>query len=717
MRIPHDPPFFDGCLMALITAAAGGGSWTVGTTWIGNVAPTAADDAQLTGTSGAITINSGSVCRGLDCTGYTGTLTHSAGVTLTIGDATAALGNIALRLVSGMTYTLGNASTSAISFVSTSATVQTVTMGTKVAGNTTFNAASGGSWQFADAFSCGAATLTLTKGTLLDTNGQTVTCGTFSSSNTNVRTLTLGASSFTSSVDWLVTTSTNLTLNANTSLISCTGSSATFNGGGLTYNNVTLSGPNTPVVTGANTFANLTRTGTAVKTDGLSLGANQTITGTLTINGNSVTNRVLVRTSTLGTAFTLTAATLVCTNVIEFRDITGAGTATWTTAASGATYFGDCGGNSGITFTTAATQTANGTTSFSWSTAARWTSRTPLPQDDVVINNAFSATQTVTLDMPRAGKSITWSNTGNSVAWAKTTATTMYGSLVMTGTSLLTNSGTVGFTMEGRGAFTWTSAGQTFTNSLTVAMFGGTLTMQDAFLSSSTGTHTHGTWDFNNFSSQFTTFSSNASSTRTLTLGSAAMTLTASGTVFTSATPTGLTVTATTGTIKVIDTSASTVTFSGGGKKWGNLWFSRGASTASITLLGSNTFIDFKDDGSAAHSILFTTGLSMTVTTWTVSGTAGNLKTINSTTTGTHALVKAGGGTISADFLNIQHSVATPATTWYAGVNSVNNQAVATAGSGWVFTAPPSANNRLLKLRRLAALALGFLLAFVEAVR
>lgn len=52
-------------------------------------------------------------------------------------------------------------------------------------------------------------------------------------------------------------------------------------------------------------------------------------------------------------------------------------------------------------FTTAATQTANGTTSFSWSTAARWTSRVPLPQDNVVINNAFGTSQTVTQDMPR----------------------------------------------------------------------------------------------------------------------------------------------------------------------------------------------------------------------------------------------------------------------------------------------------------------------------
>lgn len=60
-----------------------------------------------------------------------------------------------------------------------------------------------------------------------------------------------------------------------------------------------------------------------------------------------------------------------------------------------------------------------------------------------------------------------------------------------------------------------------------------------------------------------------------------------------------------------------------------------------MTISGSNTFADFKDDGSVAHSILFTAGTTQTVTTFTVNGTAGNLITINSTTTATHALVKS----------------------------------------------------------------------------
>ena len=672
--------------MAAITFDTVAGNWNDDTKWVGGVKPTAADDAILASTSAACTIDAASVARSLDCNGYTNILTHNA-FTLTLGDATAGAGNIALRLVAGMTYTKSSTTTSAITFISTSATQQTITLGGKVLGNTTFNASSNGSWSFSDAFSASAAILDLAKGTL-NTNGQTVTISSFTSSNSAVRALTLGASAITCSlvgVAWNIATTTNMTLTANTSTITLSGSGATFGGGGLTYNNLVLNGAGSPAISGTNTFANLTRTGTATKTNELSLNADQTVTGTLTLTGNSVTNRILVRSNTLGTARTITntGATMTWSNV-DFRDIT-LGTAFDASAITGNS--GDALGNTGITFTTAATQTWGGTLGGNWSTNL-WTSRVPLPQDDVVISSAFSFGQTVTLDMPRAGKSIDWTGATGTPAWAKTTNTTVYGSVTMI--AGMTNSGANSVTMEGRSPFTWTSAGQTFTSSLTVAMFGGTLTMQDAFLSSSTGTHTNGTLDFNNFSSTFTTFSTSSSNTRTLTLGSATMTLTASnGIIYNSGTTTGLTLTSTTGTIKFTSTANNNATFSGGGKTYGNVWFSRGASTGSITIQGSNTFIDFKDDGSAAHSILFTAGTTQTVSTFTVSGTAGNLITINSTTTATHALTKAGGGTISSDYLNIQHSVATPATTWYAGANSTDNQAVATAGSGWIFTAPP----------------------------
>jgi hypothetical protein len=139
-------------------------------------------------------------------------------------------------------------------------------------------------------------------------------------------------------------------------------------------------------------------------------------------------------------------------------------------------------------------------------------------------------------------------------------------------------------------------------------------------------------------------------------------------------------------TIKLTDNSITGKTFAGGGATYNNLWLAPGSGTGSFTISGNNTFNDFKDNGSAAHSILFTAGSTQTLSIWNVSGAnADNRITIDSTTTGTHNLVKTGTADIVADFLNIQHSIATPFGEWLAGTGSVNNQSIATAGSGWMF--------------------------------
>jgi len=165
-----------------------------------------------------------------------------------------------------------------------------------------------------------------------------------------------------------------------------------------------------------------------------------------------------------------------------------------------------------------------------------------------------------------------------------------------------------------------------------------------------------------------------------------------------------------TSTIKITDTTNADVVFAGDSFTYYNIWFARGASTGNIIISAlaggaqSNTFHDFKDTGTVAHSIWFFHGSTTHVTTFTVTGSSGKLVTINSctyssgfsATTTTHALVKSGGGTISCGYLSVQHSVATPTNTWYAGTTSTNNQAVATAGSGWTFTAPITTNIKTL---------------------
>lgn len=278
------------------------------------VAPTAADDARLDSSSGNVTVGTGTlVCRSLDCTGYVGTVTHSAGSVLTIGDGTAGAGNVALKLVAGMTYTLGNSATSALVFASTSSTVQTINTGGKNLGNVTLSGA-GCSYQLSAAMTLGAAaTMTLTRGTL-DTNGQTCIWGFFSGSNTNTRTLTITNSSITlngagTAILWDVLTTTGLTLNASGSTIVISppdSLSKTFNGGGKTYGTLTYTGSSAAglILTGSNTFSILTITTTTARLFQCEDGSTQTVT-TLTLQGASGQN-LTTDTSTEITSATLT---------------------------------------------------------------------------------------------------------------------------------------------------------------------------------------------------------------------------------------------------------------------------------------------------------------------------------------------------------------------------------------------------------------------------
>ena len=547
---------------AVITADAAGGNWTTGATWIGGAAPTAADDAVLAATSGNVTVTSGAVARSLDATSYLGILTHSASVTLTLGDGTAGAGNIALRLGAGMTYTVGGATTSIINYISTSATQQTIDYAGKTVGAQTFNATSNGSWQLVSALTMTSATLTLTKGTL-DLNGQTINANLVASNSGSVRSLTCGAAAITlaaTTTAWNFAAS-NLTLSCASSTITLTGGGAVFTGAGGTYGTVVFSAAIQQEITDSNTFSVLTRTGTAAKTNEFRLRANQTVTGTLNLNGNSAINRMLVRSDTLGTARTITnsGATMSWSNV-DFRDIT-LGTAFDASAITGNS--GDCLGNTNITFTTAATQTATGTASFTWSTHG-WTSRVPLCQDNVVINNAFIAGRTVTLDMPRAGKSIDWTGATGTPAWSISTTTEVYGSI--TKISAMTQSGTSQLSFMGRSSQTLTTAGVSWPNTtMTVSMVGGTLTLADNFICTCALTHANGTFNDGGFAVEiFVSFTSNSGLTRALTMAGT-WTMTGTGTKWT-VSSTGLTLTATGSTIVINDTTqGASKVFTGGG--------------------------------------------------------------------------------------------------------------------------------------------------------
>lgn len=132
-----------------------------------------------------------------------------------------------------------------------------------------------------------------------------------------------------------------------------------------------------------------------------------------------------------------------------------------------------------------------------------------------------------------------------------------------------------------------------------------------------------------------------------------------------------------TSTIKINDVIGDGADFIGGGKTYNNIWCI-GSSVSGVNISGSNTFNDFKID--APTTVRFDAGSTQTVSSFTATGTLGNLITITSSGEGQHFLSKTS-GTVSCDYLDISNSNATGGATWYAGQNSINTN----NNVGWIF--------------------------------
>lgn len=534
-------------------------------------------------------------------------------------------------------------------------------------------------------FAAGAFTGTFVGGS------NTITCtGAFNISGSATRTMTLTNTTI-SCATWTATTTTGLTFTSTGSSITMTGSN-NFNGGGLTYATVIFSTAPQPGILGSNTFTALTYTGTAAKTNFLSIGADQTIT-TLTLNANSSINRLLVKSGTFGTARTLTVTSLVCTNVIDFQDIVGAGAATWTTGASGASLFGDAGGNSGITTTTPATQTWNGTTGGNWSANA-WSSRVPLPQDNVVLGKAWSASQTITSDMPRLGNDISWSGGSGTPTWDfSSTPNFIYGSVNNTNVGTITGTQTTTFNSR-TAAKTITSAGKTFTQGITIFRSGGfgDYTLQDALITNgdlALGSGFSGAvLDAGGFTITCSTFNGGFSASTTITGAAIHLTSTAAVTIW-SQTATFNTVNATGSNIIIDNASANTRTFAGGSYAYATITYTVAGSTGELDITGSNSYSALPmSDATNARIVKFTSGTTHTLSTARAldnfRGTSGKLVNANALTGASAFTFSCASGVVATDYLSLQDSTATGGATFYAGANSTS----VSGNTGWIFTAP-----------------------------
>ena len=704
----------------------GTASWdgTAGSKWAltsggagGQAVPTSADDVFFSNLStGTCTISTGNTgAKSINCTGFTGTLTGTAAITVS-GSVT---------LVAGMAY--------GFSGQMTLNGTGTLTSAGKTFNNIIVDGA-GITVTLGNSLSQGATStniFSLTQGTLA-LAGFTLTCGIFSSNNTNTRAISFGAGGITLTHNSGATTVLSMATMTGFSWTGSTGNegfsytrtsglgAATLNAGsvagGTVSNaiNLTLRGggsstPGVTITTGSyvknltfpasfpslsvnsaayNACGNLTLNG------GLGTASNIVPTflasGTITSAGRTIGNTnvagsgitlTLADAMTLGAAntFTLTAGTL---NLNGFTLSTGVFSSS--NSNTRAITFGAA--NIALTSTTAATTVL----SMATATGFTWTGTGGFTRNQAATATmVFGTTGGTTANAPNltvnAGASTLAITSGSyfknldftgSTCMVTATSLNMAGNLTFaSGGSYLTVQQTFLATA------TITSVGKQI-NSTTINGSGITVTLADALTlgSASILTLTQGTFTAANFNVTAGSFSSNNSNTRTLNMGSGTWTLLSappSG-AWDTTTTTGLTFNPSTSTISV--TSAATKAFNGGGLTYYNL-NQGGAGQTNIS--GSNAFNNITNTVQPA-TLRFTAGTTQTVSNFSLSGTAGNLITINSLTPGSQFTLSKASGTINAQYLSIQDSVATGGAVWNAltsngNVNAGNN-------TGWIFS-------------------------------
>jgi len=564
------------------------------------------------------------------------------------------------------------------------------------------------SWSLGSALNIGTSALTVTNGSI-NLSTYNLTAGNIASNNGNTRTINFGTGTTTLGLSGFInfgtteTTRANLTVTASTSQIDSSDTSPTFSGNNQTFYNVsfTNTSPGTTItINGVNSFNNLSFTGitsSGLKT--IALSANQTVTGTLTFSaGTNATMRQFVQSNTIGTTRTITAAAFSGTDV-DFRDITIAGAA----APVSGTRLGDCKGNSGITFTAAANKYWNLAAGGGWS-ATGWAltsgggvaaNNFPLAQDTCIFEaTGLNSGATITIDVSYNIGTIDMSaRTANTMTLATGPGPSIYGNWI-NGTGTTITGGATSLTFLGRVSQTITSQGKSFPQYLVINSVGGTVSLQDAFTSTGSGgapaiTITNGTFDavtYNVTLSGSTTqggVSSSNSNTRTIAIGSGTWTITNSG-GWTTSTSTNLTVTGT-GTISL--TSASSKSFQGGGVAYTNITLNQGGN-GTLSIGGNNTFKTISSTAAGANTINIGTTTQRVTTSWTATGTVGNILTVTGTSASSPGtLIFTGSGTAAnVDYLTITGVRAFSLdTTWYAGANSTNNGSL-----GWYFNVAPA---------------------------
>jgi hypothetical protein len=564
--------------------------------------------------------------------------------------------------------------------------------------------------------------LIVTNGTF-DTKNYAMTLAVISSNNVNYRTIRLGSSAIT-------LTSTNSTFNINTSGLTFDAGTSTITStaaggsgsatwtwslplynfiitpgnlnitlnGNSTYNNFTLtlgSTAQTFVFGSINTFNNLTiNPVTADVNYTISFGANQNITGTLSVPGTNPLRRTVLISNSTGVERFLNVATLSTTDT-DFRDIVISGAAAGTTTSR----CGDLGGNSGVTF---------GSRNCYWNLSGdqNWTANAwALSSGGTPNANAFpTASDIAIFDNTGSVGNVTMTSTypiGSVDFSARTTAMnfttstnspSIYGDWKW-GAGVTSLAATGSLTFVKRGLQTFTSSNVITRSPVVISKLWSNvphlLKIADDIIldSNKVLTLTSGMFEAGGSNVRVGGFSSTNTNTRTLDMGNAIWELTGVGTVWDLGTVTNLLFLKNKGNIYLSNISTSARTFNGGGLSYNKLILGGETGNSTTTITGNNQFIEITSNKNSPHTIALGT-TAQTFGKWNISGTAANSVFLTGSGTG-HII--AGESTSNVDYLSMG-SIGFSATSqgeFFAGANSTG-----TAGAPVYRIARPSSNNR-----------------------
>lgn len=634
---------------------------------------------RVTAGTGTFTISTTPTVRDLDFTdgvnptGFAGSLTMA---TTTIFGS--------FKASTGMTCP---ASSNTTTFAATSGIKTINTAGVTFDRPFTFDGV-GGTFQLQAALTSGATrTCTLTNGTL-DLAGYTLTTGVFSSTNSNTRSI-----AFDSTGKFVLTATTGTVLSmSNATNFTYTGTSRielTASGAGRTIvpnsiaavesnvlNIYVTTGSDTLTASGAARFLNFDLTGFAgtltssssmrffgdlVFSSGMTVGslagtlvfAKTSGTQTITSAGKTIDQVVTVEAPgaivrlqdalTLGSTrtFTLTNGTL---DLASYTLTTGAFSSNNSNTRSIAFGTGSIviTSNSGTVWSCATltnfsyTGNSNVNLTYSGSVGTRSLSHGNIATgtEARAINfNISAGTDAVTLN------STFFANNLNFTGFAGTLTSSnrnIYGNLILS-SGMTLNSGVTAVTTFAAtsGTKTITSNGKTMDFLVIFNGVGGTWSLQDALTlgSTQTLTLTNGALNSNNYTITTSTFSSTGNGIRSLSLSGNLISLTSTGTVWTTS-GTGFSMGA---TDRISLASASTQTLSGGGVSLGTLVI--GDSNAK-TITGSSSFYNIVNTVVPA-TVNFEAGSTNSFSNFNLNGVVGSLVTLRSTVPGsTYTLAK-----------------------------------------------------------------------------